>query len=65
MFLQPAVEMAHFKHSESNVITYGGTFDSAHGGLNINNRDLDFGMHNFMSVLKRIIIDNPMKEFIP
>lgn len=56
---------AHFKFS--NVIINGSTFNSAHGGLSINNslRDPEFGMHDFMFVLKRILIDDPMKDFIP
>jgi hypothetical protein len=55
--------MAHFKFS--NVIIHGSTFNSAHGGLNINNRDPEFGMHDFMPVLKRILIDDTVKDFIP
>ena len=57
------VERAHFKFS--NVIINGSTFNSVHGGLNINDRDPEFGMHDFMSVLKKILIDDPMKDFIP
>jgi hypothetical protein len=57
------VEMAHFKFS--NVIINESTFNSAHGGLNIDNKDLEIGMHDFMSVLKWILIDEPMKDFIP
>ena len=52
----------------SNVIIDGGIFNSGHGGLTINNtstRDPEFGMHDFMSVMKRIPIDDPMKDFIP
>jgi hypothetical protein len=59
----PMAEMAHFNFS--NVIINGSTFNSAHGGLNINNRDPEFGMQDLMSVLKRILIDDPMKDFIP
>ena len=40
--------MAHFKFS--NVIIHGSTFNSAHGGLNVNNRDTESGMRDFMSV---------------
>jgi hypothetical protein len=40
--------MAHFKFS--NVIIHGSTFNSAEGGLHINNRDPDFGMHDFFHV---------------
>jgi hypothetical protein len=54
---------AHFKFS--NVIIHGGTFNSANGGLNINNRDPEFGMHDFMFVLKTIFIDDPMKDLMP
>ena len=44
--------MANF--NSSNVIIQGGIFSSGHGGLTINNAngDPEFGMHNFMSVLK-------------
>ena len=49
----------------SSVIIDGGTFISAQGDVSINNRDPEFGMHDFMSVLKRILIDDPMKDFIP
>ena len=55
--------MAHFK--SSNVIIQGGIFSSGHGGLTINNGDPEFGMHDFMFVLKVILIDDPMKDFIP
>jgi hypothetical protein len=57
------VEMAHFNFS--NVIIHGSTFNSAHGGLNINNTNPEFGMHDSMSILKRILIDDSMKDFIP
>ena len=54
--------MAH----SSNVFIQGGIFNSGQGGLTINNGDLEYGMHDFMSVLKRILIDDPiMKGFIP
>ena len=45
--------MANF--SSSNVIIQGGIFSSGHGGLQVtvNNGDPEFGMHDFMSVLKR------------
>ena len=57
--------MAYF--NSSNVIIHGGTFNSssAQGDLNINNRDPELGAHNFMSVLKRILMNDPMKDFIP
>ena len=52
----PPVEMAFF--DSSNVIIQGGTFNlnSAQGDLNINNRDPEFGMHDFMSVPKSLSI---------
>ena len=53
--------MAHF----SNAIVNGGTFNSAHGDLVINNRDSESGMHDFRSVEKSILIDDSMKDFIP
>jgi NACHT domain len=40
--------MAHFDFS--NVIIHGGIFSAGDGGLNINNRDPEIGMHDFMSV---------------
>jgi hypothetical protein len=52
--------MAHFKLS--NVI-YGGTFNSAQGDFHINNKDT--GMHDFRSVQISILIDDPVKDFIP
>ena len=55
----PLVEMAH-----SNVIIHGGTFNSAQGDFHIINND-DSGMHDFMSVQKGILIDDPIKDFIP
>ena len=48
----------------SNVIIHGGTFNSAQGDLHINNRNSESGMHDFRSVQKRILIDDPMKDFI-
>ena len=54
--------MAHF--NSSNVIIHGGIFSSGHGGLTINNGDPEFGMHDFMPVLKRILIDDFMKDLI-
>jgi hypothetical protein len=57
--------MAHFQFS--NVIIHGSTFSSmaAQGGLHVNNRDSESGMHDFSSVLKSSLIDDPMKDFIP
>ena len=55
--------MAEF--NSSNVIIQGGIFNSGHGGLNIYNGVPEFGTHDFMSDLKRILIDDPMKDFIP
>jgi hypothetical protein len=57
--------MAHFKFS--NVIIHGGAFSSlaAQGGFHVNNRDSESGVHNFRSVQKRILIDDPMQDFIP
>ena len=55
--------MANF--NSSNVIIHGGIFSSGHGGLTINNGDPEFGMQDFMSFLKKILIDDPMKDFIP
>ena len=49
------VEMAHF--NSSNVIINGGTFISSQGSLNIINKDPEIGMLVFMSVLKKILID--------
>ena len=43
--------MANF--NSSNVIIQGGIFSSGHGGLTINNGNPEFGMHDFMSALKR------------
>ena len=43
--------MANF--NSSNVIIQGGIFSSGHGDLTINNGDPEFGMHDFLSVLKR------------
>ena len=54
--------MAHI--NSSNVIIQGGIFSSGHGGLTINNGDPEFGMHDFMSVLKKILIDDPTKDLI-
>ena len=51
--------------NSSNVIIQGGTFNSVQGGLHIHNRYSESGMYDFMSVLKRILIDEPMKDFIP
>ena len=59
-YILPVVEMAHF----SNAIIYGGTFNSAQGDLHINNRHPESGMHDFRSVRKSILIDDPMKDFI-
>ena len=59
----PVVQMAHFKFS--NAIIQGGTFNSAQGGLHVDNRDSKSGMHDFRSVQKSILIDDPMKDFIP
>ena len=55
-------KMAHFQFS--NVIIQGGTFSSmaAQAG---NNKDSESGMHDFKSVLKSSLIDDPMKDFIP
>ena len=47
--------MAHFNYS--NVSIHGGTYT-------INNGDPEFGMHDFMSDLKRILIDDFMKDLI-
>ena len=49
--------------NSSNVIIHGGTFNTVQGDLNIN-RDPEFGMLDFMSVPKWILIDDPMKDFI-
>jgi hypothetical protein len=51
-------EMAH-----SNVVNQGSTFNSAQGDQ-IHNRDSESGMHDFRSVQKSILIDDPMKDFI-
>ena len=50
------VTMAQF--NSSNVIIQGGIFSSGQGGLTINNGDPEYGMHDFISVLKRILIDD-------
>ena len=50
--------------NSSNVIIQGGTFNSVQGGLHIHNRYSESGMYDFMSVLKRILIDDPMEDFI-
>ena len=57
-----SVEMAH----SSNVIIHGSTFNSAQGDLHIHNKDskLESGMHDFRSIQRSILIDDPMKDFI-
>ena len=45
----------------SDVSIHGNTM----GDLTINNGNSEYGMHGLMSVLKRILIDDPMKDFIP
>ena len=50
------VEMVH-GHS-SNVIIQGSTFNSAQGDIHIN--QTDSGMHDFRSVQKSILIDDPI-----
>ena len=39
----------------ANVIIHGGTFNSAKGDLHFHNRDPEFGMYDFRSVLKSIL----------
>ena len=56
-----AIEMAHF----SNAIINGGTFNSVQGDLQIINVYSESGMYNFRSVQKSVLIDDPMKVFIP
>ena len=71
-------EMAHFSNvvirgstfntlpgEFSNVLIHGSTFNSIQGDLHINNIDPEPGMQNFRSVQRRILIDDPMKDFIP
>ena len=48
--------MAYF--NSSNVSIHGGMYT-------INNGDPEFGMHDFMFVQKRILIDDFMKDLIP
>ena len=56
--------MAHF--NDSNVIIHGSIFNSGNGSLTINNtRDPEFGMLDLVSVLKRILMNDLMKDFIP
>ena len=50
-------------HSSNLII--GSTFNSAQGDIHINNRDSESGMHNFSSLQKIILIDDPTKDFIP
>ena len=45
-----------------NVIIHGGTFVSAQGDVQINNKES--GMHDFRSVQNDILIDDLMKGFI-
>ena len=75
VFLSPSPPPPHLLHvtsgrmancNSSNVIIQGGIFSSGHGGLTIiNNGDPEFGMHDFMSVLKWTYLDDPMKDSIP
>jgi hypothetical protein len=55
------VEMALF----SNVMIHGSTFNSAQGDFHIHNMYSESGMHDFRSVQKSILIDDPVKDFIP
>ena len=57
----PVVEMA-LSHSSNLFI--GSTINSAQGDFHIRNRDSKSGMHNFRSVQKSILIDDPMRDFI-
>ena len=50
--------------SHSSNLIIGSTFNSAQGDFHIHSRDSESGMHNFMSVQKSILIDDPMKDFM-
>ena len=54
-----AVEMSH----SSNAIIHGSTFNSAQDNIHV--YKTDSGMHDFSSVQKSTLIDDPMKDFIP
>ena len=53
------LKMAH----SSNVYIDKGTFNSAQGDIHVYNRDSESGMHNFRSVQKSTLIDDPIKDF--
>jgi hypothetical protein len=58
--------MAYFQNA-SNVIIHGGSFVPVQGDIHIINTttdNRDSGMHDFWSVQKSILIDDPMKDLI-
>ena len=59
LYTLPVLKMAH----SSNIII-GSTFNSAQGDFHVHNRDSESGMHDFRSVQKTILIDDPMKDFM-
>ena len=58
----PVLEMAQYSNP-SNVIINGGTFNSVQGDFHMNDKESESGMHNFRSVQKSILIDDPIKDF--
>ena len=57
----------HFLHAlpvlaMANFFIHGSTINSVQGDFHINNKDS--GMHDFTSVQKSILIDDPIKDFI-
>ena len=49
----------------ANVNIHGGTFNSLAVQGDFHNNNKDSGMHDFRSVQESILIDDPMKDFIP
>ena len=60
-FTSPVLEMA----LSSNVIINGSTINSVQGDFHIHNKDSESGMHNFKSIKKNLLIDDPTKDLIP